>query len=175
MVGLPKAETEAIVAGNRVPALVVTGTRDPDFPDATVEARWLGRGLGTEPLIVDGAGHYPHLEMPERVAPALLAGHAEWAAWAALPLRPPRTTTVLGFDQIVALDGLARTIPAVELRRQRGRDRRPTRQALRPYRQGIPQVDHGGDPGPKKVQRLHRLSVGNPTPLDSNSMYSAVG
>lgn len=73
MVGLSKADTEAIVAGSRVPALVVMGTRDPDFPDASAEARWLGRALGTEPVIVDGAGHYPHLEMPERVAPQLLA------------------------------------------------------------------------------------------------------
>ena len=72
MVRLSKADTEAIVAGSRVPALVVMGTRDPDFPDATAEARWLGRALGTEPLIVDGAGHYPHLEMPESVAPQLL-------------------------------------------------------------------------------------------------------
>ncbi len=73
MVGLSKADTEAIVAGSRVPALVVMGTRDPDFPDASAEARWLGRALGTEPLIIEGAGHYPHLEMPERVAPPLLA------------------------------------------------------------------------------------------------------
>lgn len=73
MVSLSKADTESIVAGSRVPALVVMGTRDPDFPDASAEARWLGRALGTEPVIVDGAGHYPHLEMPERVAPQLLA------------------------------------------------------------------------------------------------------
>ena len=73
MVGLSKADTEAIVAGSRVPALVVMGTRDPDFPDASAEARWLGRALGTEPLIVEGAGHYPHLEMPEHVASPLLA------------------------------------------------------------------------------------------------------
>ncbi|GAA4415765.1 alpha/beta fold hydrolase [Quisquiliibacterium transsilvanicum] len=53
-------------------ALVVMGTRDPDFPDAAAEARWLGQALGSPPLIVEGAGHYPHLEMPERVAPALL-------------------------------------------------------------------------------------------------------
>lgn len=72
MVGLSKADTEGLVPRSRVPALVVMGTRDPDFADATAEARWLGRSLGSEPLIVDGAGHYPHLEMPERVAPALL-------------------------------------------------------------------------------------------------------
>lgn len=73
MVGLSKADTEAIVAGSRVPALVVMGTRDPDFPDATAEARWLSRALGSEPLLVEGAGHYPHLEMSESVAPHLLA------------------------------------------------------------------------------------------------------
>ncbi|WP_197052560.1 alpha/beta fold hydrolase [Tepidimonas taiwanensis] len=73
MVGLSKADTEAIVARGRVPALVVMGSRDPDFPDAVAEAHWLGAVLGTDPVIVDGAGHYPHLEMPERVAPPLLA------------------------------------------------------------------------------------------------------
>lgn len=72
MVGLSKADTEAMIASNRVPALVVMGTRDPDFPDAAAEAQWLGRALGTEPLVVDGAGHYPHLERPECVAPTLL-------------------------------------------------------------------------------------------------------
>jgi hypothetical protein len=38
MVGLSKADTEAIVSGCRVPALLVMGSRDPDFPDATAEA-----------------------------------------------------------------------------------------------------------------------------------------
>jgi pimeloyl-ACP methyl ester carboxylesterase len=73
MVALSKADTEAIVSDSQVPALVVMGTRDPDFPDAAAEAVWLGRALGTKPLIVEGAGHYPHLEMPEQVAPRLLA------------------------------------------------------------------------------------------------------
>ncbi len=72
MIGLWKADTAAIVARSRVPALVVMGTRDPDFPDPVAEARWLGEALGTEPLIVAGAGHYRHLEMPQRVAPTLL-------------------------------------------------------------------------------------------------------
>ena len=72
MIGLSKADTAAIVGRNRVPALVVMGTKDPDFPDPVAEARWVAGALGTEPLIVEGAGHYPHLEMPERVAPTLL-------------------------------------------------------------------------------------------------------
>lgn len=72
MIGLSKADTTAILARNHVPALVVMGTRDPDFPDPVAEARWLADTLGAESLLVEGAGHYPHLEMPERVAPQLL-------------------------------------------------------------------------------------------------------
>lgn len=73
MVDLSKADTEAIVGRSRVPALVVMGTRDSDFPDPVAEARWLGEQLGAAPVLVEGAGHYPHLEVPEQVAPALLA------------------------------------------------------------------------------------------------------
>jgi pimeloyl-ACP methyl ester carboxylesterase len=73
MIGLSKADTAAIVPQNRVPVLVVMGTRDPDFADAAAEARWLAGQLGAETLIVEGAGHYPHTEMADRVAPKLLA------------------------------------------------------------------------------------------------------
>jgi pimeloyl-ACP methyl ester carboxylesterase len=73
MLGLSKADTAAIISQSRVPALVVMGTRDADFPDAVAEARWLASELHAESLIIDGAGHYPHTEMPERVAPKLLS------------------------------------------------------------------------------------------------------
>lgn len=73
MLGLSKAETASILPDSRVPALVVMGTHDPDFPDATAEAGWLARQIGGETLIVPGAGHYPHAEMPEDVAPRILA------------------------------------------------------------------------------------------------------
>lgn len=72
MVALSKADTAAIVAGSRVPALVVMGTRDADFPDAAREAGQLAAQLQAQTLLVDGAGHYPHAEMPEVVAPRLL-------------------------------------------------------------------------------------------------------
>jgi pimeloyl-ACP methyl ester carboxylesterase len=49
------------------------GTRDPDFSDAAAEARWLAGQLGADSLLVDGAGHYPQTEMPDRVAPKLLS------------------------------------------------------------------------------------------------------
>jgi len=73
MISLSKADTAGIVSKSRVPALVVMGTRDPDFTDAAAEARWLGGQLGAEILFVEGAGHYPHTEMPDRVAPTLLS------------------------------------------------------------------------------------------------------
>ena len=73
MIGLSKADTAAMLPQSRVSALVVMGTRDPDFPDATAEARWLASELRAETLIIDGAGHYPHAEMPERVATKLLS------------------------------------------------------------------------------------------------------
>ena len=72
MVSLSKADTMAIIPAVRTPALVVMGTRDPDFPDAAAEARWLTTQLNADSLIVEGAGHYPHTETPEQVAPRLL-------------------------------------------------------------------------------------------------------
>jgi pimeloyl-ACP methyl ester carboxylesterase len=49
------------------------GSADPDFDDATEEARALASRLGAESLIVDGAGHYPHAEMPELVGGHIIA------------------------------------------------------------------------------------------------------
>jgi pimeloyl-ACP methyl ester carboxylesterase len=73
MIGLSKSDTEAMLPSIRVPALVVMGTLDPDFPDAKAEAAWLASAFGAQSLIIEGAGHYPQTEMPEQVAPALIA------------------------------------------------------------------------------------------------------
>ena len=73
MVGLSKADTAAMIPASVVPALVVMGSRDPDFPDAAAEARRLADQLRAHSLVIDGAGHYPHAEMPERVVPELLS------------------------------------------------------------------------------------------------------
>lgn len=72
MVGLSKAPTQAMLAHSQVPALVVMGSRDPDFAQPAAEAQWLGQLLGRAPYMVEGVGHYPHLEMPESVAAAVL-------------------------------------------------------------------------------------------------------
>jgi len=73
MISLSKADTEAILPNSRVPALVVMGTLDPDFPDARAEAGWLSAVLGAPSVLIDGAGHYPHTEMPEQVAPVIIS------------------------------------------------------------------------------------------------------
>ncbi len=55
----------ARLAAVRAPTLVVMGTKDPDFPDPAAEARTVADALSGEVAMIDGAGHYPHVEMPE--------------------------------------------------------------------------------------------------------------
>ncbi|WP_367159341.1 alpha/beta hydrolase [Kozakia baliensis] len=73
MVRLSKTDTAAIISANRIPALVIMGSHDSDFPDAVAESRWLAAQLHARCMVVEGAGHYPHTEMPERVLPELLS------------------------------------------------------------------------------------------------------
>jgi pimeloyl-ACP methyl ester carboxylesterase len=73
MIFLSKSDTAAIVSACRTPALVVMGSRDPDFGDPSAAAGWLGDTIGADTLIVTGAGHYPHAEMPEIVNPKLIS------------------------------------------------------------------------------------------------------
>ncbi|MEU8171986.1 alpha/beta hydrolase [Microbispora hainanensis] len=66
----------AHLGGIRCPALVVMGTRDPDWADPRAEAdgvvAGMPQGLGTV-VMIDGAGHYPHAQHPDQVAAAVLA------------------------------------------------------------------------------------------------------
>ena len=66
----PAEQRLAEVTGR--PALVVMGAKDPDFPDAPAEAEWIRDRLGAELIVVPGAGHYPHVEFPDVVNPALV-------------------------------------------------------------------------------------------------------
>ncbi len=61
----PSAES---VAKINVPTFIVMGTKDPDFKDPVAEANWLAEQTQGTVLIVDGAGHYPHVEMIEQTA-----------------------------------------------------------------------------------------------------------
>ncbi|MFT7722980.1 MAG: alpha/beta hydrolase [Roseateles sp.] len=73
MLQLSKSDTANLLEKIRIPALIVMGSRDPDFPDANAEAYSLGEILRAEVFIVEGAGHYPHAEMPDLVAPKIFS------------------------------------------------------------------------------------------------------
>ena len=73
MLSLSKTDTATILDKTTVAALVVMGTKDPDFTDAVEEARMLAGKLKAETMIVDGAGHYPHTEMADLVGPRIVA------------------------------------------------------------------------------------------------------
>jgi pimeloyl-ACP methyl ester carboxylesterase len=70
----------------RIPELrcsvrIVMGTKDPDFPDPVAAARdgeaLIGRHTQVSLTLIDGAGHYPHAELPEVTASAVLPFLAE--------------------------------------------------------------------------------------------------
>jgi pimeloyl-ACP methyl ester carboxylesterase len=54
------------------PVLVIVGTRDPDFKDPSQEAHYVAERLAGKAHLIAGAGHYPHAEMPEEAASAIL-------------------------------------------------------------------------------------------------------
>jgi pimeloyl-ACP methyl ester carboxylesterase len=56
----------------QAPALVIMGTRDPDFPDPVAEGKYVAEQTGGRLDLVEGAGHYPQTEMPERTAPIVI-------------------------------------------------------------------------------------------------------
>lgn len=58
------------------PVRIVMGTKDPDFPDpvaaATDGAALIGEHTEVSVELIQGAGHYPHAELPEATASAVL-------------------------------------------------------------------------------------------------------
>lgn len=59
----------------RVPAFILMGSLDPDFKAPEGQARWVAEQVRGSYQMVNGAGHYPHAEMPretfERILPFL--------------------------------------------------------------------------------------------------------
>lgn len=66
------AESARRLPDVKQPVLVVMGTADPDFPDAVAEAGYIGDTTAGEVVLVEGSGHYPQADNPQRVAPALI-------------------------------------------------------------------------------------------------------
>ncbi|MEU5882656.1 alpha/beta hydrolase [Spirillospora sp. NPDC047279] len=69
-----KPEMEGVLTRVAQPALVVMGTRDPDFPDPRAEAEIVAGELAgkTEIVMIEGSGHYPHQEFPAETAATVL-------------------------------------------------------------------------------------------------------
>ncbi|GIF73981.1 alpha/beta fold hydrolase [Asanoa siamensis] len=70
--GTSHAPAEQRLPRVTAPALVVMGDKDPDWPDAVAEARWVAEAVRGELVLVPGAGHYPMAERPDLVNPALV-------------------------------------------------------------------------------------------------------
>lgn len=68
----PKTPVEERLSLVRQPVRVFMGSRDPDFKDPTAEAHWVADQIGCQSFIIEGAGHYPHAEMPEIISPLVL-------------------------------------------------------------------------------------------------------
>ena len=73
MMGADVAVSAARFTEVRTPALVIMGTRDPDFPSPRDEADLIAQRLGGRVVMIDGAGHYPQAEYPAETATAILA------------------------------------------------------------------------------------------------------
>jgi pimeloyl-ACP methyl ester carboxylesterase len=66
-----RASEERIPHVNK-PTLVLMGSKDPDFKNPEAEAKWVAGNLKGTHLMIEDAGHYPHVEMPEVTGPLVL-------------------------------------------------------------------------------------------------------
>jgi pimeloyl-ACP methyl ester carboxylesterase len=67
-----KAASEERLPRVTAPARIIMGSKDPDFKDPEGEARWVAEQVRGEYFMVEGAGHYPHAELPEITAPLVI-------------------------------------------------------------------------------------------------------
>ncbi len=73
MMDASKRASEERIPRVTAPALVLMGSKDPDFKPPEAEARWVANALRSDYRLIDGAGHYPQAEMPEVTAPLVLS------------------------------------------------------------------------------------------------------
>ncbi|ORY25560.1 Alpha/Beta hydrolase protein [Naematelia encephala] len=71
MMRASKADCEARIGEVRANTLVLMGNLDPDFTDPAQEAQHVAKVLKGRVQMVEGAGHYPHIEYPALVVRAL--------------------------------------------------------------------------------------------------------
>ena len=73
MINASNSGSEERLARVKAPVLVVMGSKDPDFKDPRLEAEWVAERLNGRYELIEGAGHYPHAEMPEVTSPLVLS------------------------------------------------------------------------------------------------------
>ncbi len=65
-------ESQSHAAMVKAPALVVMGSKDPDFKDPLAEAEILAKMLRAKKVIIEGAGHITPAEFPEEFSEAVI-------------------------------------------------------------------------------------------------------
>lgn len=68
----PKSASAERLDRVTAPVLVLMGSKDPDFKQPETEARWVADAVHGRYVMVEGAGHYPHAEVPEVAAPVIV-------------------------------------------------------------------------------------------------------
>jgi pimeloyl-ACP methyl ester carboxylesterase len=68
-----KSAAELRLPRVKAPALVLMGSRDPDFKQPEAEAAWVAKSLRGRYQMIAGAGHYPQAEIPEVTGPHILS------------------------------------------------------------------------------------------------------
>ena len=58
------SKAEESVDHMKVPAMVVMGSKDTDFPDPKKELDWVAVRTGAKSVMIEGVGHYPQAECP---------------------------------------------------------------------------------------------------------------
>lgn len=72
MIRASKRASEERIPQVKQPVFVLMGTKDPDFKAPETEAKWIAENLSGTYTMIEGAGHYPHAEMPEITGPLML-------------------------------------------------------------------------------------------------------
>jgi pimeloyl-ACP methyl ester carboxylesterase len=72
MLRASKRASEERIPRVHKPALVLMGSKDPDFKNPESEAKWVAENLKGTYIMIENAGHYPHAEMPEVTGPLML-------------------------------------------------------------------------------------------------------
>src|SRR5215472_13468307 len=73
MLGKSRREIEARLPNLQIPVLVVMGTKDSDFSQPAQEAELIASRTRGQVAMVEGAGHYPHVEFAAKSGQSIVA------------------------------------------------------------------------------------------------------